>query len=307
MRLFSILIFILHTSLVVCQSHDHLNWCRINCDPEIHKENKHLIYGATQDEAVLESLDKAATLRFPLRFVYVDAVQTDIDLKRRNDINETINNLNTEFESTNFHFYQDKIESITSELKLEDLSGNEENIYDHFSMRYDAEDVITIFILDHKNEFCTFSPRGISCSRTGGFSYILSERTNNIVMSEFDIRNSKTVAHELGHFFGLYHTFEESLFGRESFDPSQCHVTGDLICDTPPDPGTVFEIYVNYSICEMIGLEDRNGNEFKPSLHNIMSYYKPCYLVENTFSKQQETIMQLAGRLEMRKRFSRPL
>ena len=183
MKVFSIVILVLYTSILFCQSHGENNWCSINCDPSIHTKNKHLVYGTEIDQSIVDRLNQEPTLRFPLRFVYVDAVQTGIDLKRRNEINETINNLNVEFKSTNFQFYQEKIESITSELKLEDLAGNEENIYDRFSKAHDAEDMITIFILDHKDEFCRISSRGISCSRTGGFSYILSERTNNVVMS----------------------------------------------------------------------------------------------------------------------------
>lgn len=42
------------------------------------------------------------------------------------------------------------------------------------------------------------------------------------------------VVHELGHFFGLAHTFE-CAFGSETED--SCSTSGDLICDTPPDRG----------------------------------------------------------------------
>jgi len=42
------------------------------------------------------------------------------------------------------------------------------------------------------------------------------------------------VTHELGHFFGLAHTFECS-YGKET--PSSCGDTGDFVCDTPPDRG----------------------------------------------------------------------
>ena len=113
------------------------------------------------------------------------------------------------------------------------------------------------------------------------------------------------MAHEFGHFFGLYHTFEDRLFGKDTFNPETCNTTGDLVCDTPPDPGTVFEIYVNYSSCEMNGLTDLNGNEYQPILQNYMSYYKPCYLKENIFTGQQVKIMKLASRLDIRKRLSR--
>lgn len=42
------------------------------------------------------------------------------------------------------------------------------------------------------------------------------------------------VVHELGHFLGLAHTFE-CAYGRETEDT--CSVSGDHLCDTPPDRG----------------------------------------------------------------------
>jgi cysteine-rich repeat protein len=46
--------------------------------------------------------------------------------------------------------------------------------------------------------------------------------------------DEQTLVHELGHFFGLAHTFE-CRAGRA--DPAQCGGTGDMICDTPADRG----------------------------------------------------------------------
>lgn len=44
------------------------------------------------------------------------------------------------------------------------------------------------------------------------------------------------VIHELGHFFGLAHTFE-CAWGAET--PETCDSAGDFVCDTPPDRGPV--------------------------------------------------------------------
>jgi len=51
---------------------------------------------------------------------------------------------------------------------------------------------------------------------------------DGIVISGF----GKVLAHEMGHYLGLYHTFEG---GCNNFD---CLLNGDRVCDTPPD-GTV--------------------------------------------------------------------
>lgn len=45
---------------------------------------------------------------------------------------------------------------------------------------------------------------------------------------------STLVVHEMGHFFGLAHTFE-CAYGLET--AQTCSVNGDLLCDTPPDRG----------------------------------------------------------------------
>jgi len=305
-KYFLILFATLILQTVFCQVEAGKDWCRIDCDPNIHKENVALIYDAIANESIMTELANLDSVRFPIRFVYIEEKEKTVtDSEKIKEVEEVIRNLNTEFRTTKFVFYTDKILSLVSQLKLEDLAGNVGNLYDDFSKQHDLENTITVFILDHKSDFCRVTETSISCSRTGGFSYILSGRTNNIVLSNFDLRNSKIVAHEFGHFFGLYHTFEEFLFGKDDFNPNDCTKQGDLICDTPPDPGTVFEIYVNYFTCEMLDLKDPLGNEYKPLLQNIMSYYKPCYLKENTFTKQQQLVMQVASQLEMRSKFSR--
>ncbi len=47
--------------------------------------------------------------------------------------------------------------------------------------------------------------------------------------------NDSTLAHEVGHYFDLYHT-HETAFGVECAGGSNCSWAGDQICDTPADP-----------------------------------------------------------------------
>ena len=80
--------------------------------------------------------------------------------------------------------------------------------------------------------------------------------------------SGKTFPHEVGHFFGLHHTFETS-FGNELADGSNCATAGDLICDTPADPGTS-----NSPDCQLLPYsKDANGDWYVPHIGNIMSYY----------------------------------
>lgn len=66
--------------------------------------------------------------------------------------------------------------------------------------------------------------------------------------------------HEIGHAFGLFHTFEYQFpvfFApmAETINGSNCSFAGDLVCDTPSDQNS--------------GI----SNGFKPDLTNFMSYY----------------------------------
>lgn len=84
-----------------------------------------------------------------------------------------------------------------------------------------------------------------------------------------------TLTHELGHVFGLQHTFAGT---GELVDGSNCDTAGDLICDTPADPFFFSDSIVWTRNCEFVyeGL-DGNGEFYQPDVGNIMSYFGcPC-------------------------------
>ncbi|OJJ21010.1 hypothetical protein BKI52_10575 [marine bacterium AO1-C] len=59
--------------------------------------------------------------------------------------------------------------------------------------------------------------------------------SNNMVIRHNEVLRS-TSPHELGHCLNLLHTHAISR-GREAIDGSNCATAGDLVCDTPADPG----------------------------------------------------------------------
>lgn len=85
------------------------------------------------------------------------------------------------------------------------------------------------------------------------------------------VGRSMAIAHEMGHCLGLLHTFEGN---NILADNTNCATTGDLVCDTPPDPGLGHQ--VNHPQCEWIGdgptLPDPSGAFYNPDVKNIMSY-----------------------------------
>lgn len=88
-----------------------------------------------------------------------------------------------------------------------------------------------------------------------------------------------TLLHEMGHYFGLSHTFEGS--GIELVNGDNCETAGDNICDTPADPFVVGEDLANYidfeNGCRFISPKvDANGEYYRPDTGNVMSYYSGC-------------------------------
>lgn len=96
--------------------------------------------------------------------------------------------------------------------------------------------------------------------------------SDNIFMKNSCTRNGTTLAHELGHYFSLNHTFHNN---NELVDGSNCTTAGDRICDTNADPRASGSEVAN---CVYIGNEtDPNGDTYNPPISNHMSYYsKPC-------------------------------
>lgn len=95
-------------------------------------------------------------------------------------------------------------------------------------------------------------------------------RYDLIVMSKSGMGG--VIVHEVGHYFGLYHTFETSN-GIEFVNGTNCATTGDLICDTPADidPAPIA------AGCIWNGTNrDPNNDYYTPMLGNIMSYHNGC-------------------------------
>lgn len=106
-------------------------------------------------------------------------------------------------------------------------------------------------------------------SAVGGYSYY-GPASNKIVIIYSHADNERTFVHELGHFFGLMHTFDTG-YGREFVSGKNCLTAGDLICDTPADPGGQPGYSVNG--CEYTGTTlDPEGNAYHPFLEDAMAY-----------------------------------
>lgn len=116
------------------------------------------------------------------------------------------------------------------------------------------------------------------------------------------------LAHELGHYFGLSHTFENSINPdidrRELVDGSNSSMESDQITDTPADPydpgyklfmyGMFLSVDPN-TPCKFVGLmKDARGYFFDPLVGNTMSYYPEncnCGFTHEQYLKMAKTFL----------------
>ena len=108
----------------------------------------------------------------------------------------------------------------------------------------------------------------------GGISQDVEGRHG--VFIENDNMTIGVFSHEMGHFFGLEHTFGGDI--TELADGSNCATAGDLVCDTPADPyspGDEQDAYITNCVYTY-GAIDGNGDYYSAMVNNIMSYYSGC-------------------------------
>jgi hypothetical protein len=104
-----------------------------------------------------------------------------------------------------------------------------------------------------------------------GVTWLPADDGNNrdaIILSKAHVLGP-VLTHQVGHFFGLYHT-HETTFGNERADGSNCATAGDLCCDTPADPNLLNMVDDR---CEYtLDLKDANGQSYVPTTVNYMSF-----------------------------------
>ena len=121
-----------------------------------------------------------------------------------------------------------------------------------------------------RGSFTTSTPQGIAL--------------NNDCVGVSD--NDSSFPHEMGHYFDLFHTHSTAM-GAELVDGSNCTTAGDLLCDTPADPGLDPPNNID-NACNYTGTEkDANGDSYSPDTHQIMSYAPK--LCRDVFSPNSQT------------------
>lgn len=101
---------------------------------------------------------------------------------------------------------------------------------------------------------------------TAGYAYFPgagADRDGTVMLASQAAAGQKTLPHEMGHAFGLYHTFQG---GTTTICPTNanCNTDGDLICDTEPQRQSNFNCPVDPNPC--------TGNSYNNVQRNIMDY-----------------------------------
>lgn len=143
-----------------------------------------------------------------------------------------------------------------------------------FSTHFNNSDFIKSSGLKNKYEFPDRINIFLAANTNGSWSCFPGYDYNHLVINTGQAYSDATLlAHELGHYFSLYHTFE-TVSGYEYVDGSNCATSGDLICDTAADR---WDLEIDRRECDYFGSQkDNNGDVYDPPTENIMSYHNPC-------------------------------
>lgn len=184
------------------------------------------------------------------------------------DFIESISNLNYVYFDAGISFFLIEPPVYIDNSAFTELPNTTEN--DVVNLFNSPQDAVNVYVLESLNP------------GTAGYAYY---PTANIVSNRIFIRCTSvnasiagTMSHELGHYFGLPHTFAGTEDGPLTPDAenvvrtgpgANCDTNGDSFCDTEADPGSDY-----LAGCVYTGnITDANGDFYTPLTDNVMSYY----------------------------------
>jgi hypothetical protein len=251
----------------------------INCGTEVSKKDHYIIQKFISDLKATKFTQTPLDSLVPIKLHIVGYSDSSNAIDSTSVLNE-INVLNSYYYDAGIQFVHcGNINYVFNNEYALFEKINDESLCD----TADIENVLNIY----------FVPRLYKISNSDtvnlcGYAYLSGVSKNRIIMKNSCATNGSTLAHEVGHYFSLYHTHSLSN-GEELVNGSNCSTAGDSFCDTPADP-TLSSATVTNS-CTYIGNEqDVNGDFYEPDVTNFMSYSrKSC---RDFFSLEQLTQMK---------------
>jgi len=210
------------------------------------------------------------------------------------DIDESINIVNFHFNGL-FEFYVCGKSNIDDDrfvsMDLDSPSTDFADLHDYVNLNYPvAQKCIKVF-------FCNLIEWGGGAPGGYAFSRVQNGSDGSVFCSDARVT---TLSHELGHYFGLPHTFADptTQYVHDLIDPlnhpvlingilTTCKNTGDGFCDTPADRNP----QCSSSNCTQVTCTttDPLGLTYGPDPTLLMSYYNEC---SNRFSLEQSERMK---------------
>lgn len=205
-------------------------------------------------------------------------------------INGSLGTLNTRFAPICVSFEICEFRYIDN-FQYDDLDGVGGPEWAELQVKYHAGNRINIFYI------FSFETEDDNACGFAGLSSITNLGSSGIVLRK-DCLGS--ITHEMGHYFGLSHTFAGS--GVELVDGSNCETAGDGVCDTPADPYVTNDPISDYvEDCIFINQkQDANGQFYSPDVGNTMSYYPSaceCGFTHGQYLKMANTWLSSSNRM----------
>ena len=143
---------------------------------------------------------------------------------------------------------------------------------------------------------------GTSGQFIAGYAYFAGAPANvdgTVMLATQMVSGEKTLPHEIGHAFNLYHTFQGSNLNSVCPANSNCNTQGDLVCDTDPVSNNVNGSGVYSFVCRTGANVPCASTYTINTEHNFMAYTN-CYTL---FTNGQKTRVQAAMSLPSRASF----
>lgn len=284
-------------------------WGQEDCGVNATKETTNYLKNLLQKRALQNQTNSVELL--PIIYIAVKFHISD----ETNISNQKINDLMFE---VNRYYAPSKIQFFIREIQEFDGSGtifyngDSDNYFSGYSQSPNHKNnAINIYIEKVYKSWYWDSEKGkydygIFCGESPFFSTDTTNAGNVVFVQEDCLNEHKTLTHELGHYFFLFHTHQtplefvirpnEPLNGRlytSNCGDNGVNSFGDLLCDTPADNPN---LKISPSECEFTNtLIDANGDTYNPQKNNIMGYHKSSGCPRSIFTQGQIDRVRLIG------------
>ena len=243
-----------------------------------------------------DAYEKGNVTYVPMRFKLVGNSDGTLEPAAPAVVNH-LEAINRDFAQYDWRFFLEDVDGAPFDYYFNDdyNGGLQDN--DDFVRRNRSSSAITFFVVNS----AASNNNGVTLGYYSPSQDIMVVRTSTVTA------DASTATHELGHFFGLPHTFRgwdfETWDGVTNTDPeynspvqpliapntingqnvrvelvtrgdgANCDEAGDLFCDTGAD----YNLGFGFSGCDYRGpVRDRNGDQLQPNEDNHMSYFQDC-------------------------------